>query len=995
MATKTITPLVTEIEVRRIQSTRHRLTGLKDSLSRAQRGARYCGGLGVAMQSPKRLPVLLFFLLILATTSAHSQSYLFNKMDLPTGKSPQALAVGDFNKDGMPDFAVANNSDGTVSVFLGRANGTFKALTPISTGASTAPSALVVADFNGDGKLDLAVALNGANSVAVFTGKGDGTFNAAQSFAVGTGPVALVAADFNGDKKQDLAIANYTASSITVLLNTSSGGSLSFKEASGSPFATSSNPTSVTAADFNGDNKLDLAVGTWTGRNVNIFLGSGTGSFTAGTTVNFGQPTWAVAAADFDGDGKIDLAAGGVYWAQVYPGNGDGTFSTSAASVSNNDGVYAFLVADVNGDKKPDLLTVDANGYPNQSVHFSVNLNNSTVGHVSFVYPGVPHACEYQPAALALGDFNHDGKLDALVANQGANSVSILLGDGKGNFESQSPTLTGGSGYSQITAADFNGDKNLDLAISSMYGGSASNGVVVVWPGKGNGTFGPSTVYQLGNQSYGLVAADLNGDGATDLAVVNESDNDVSILLNNGKGAFPARSPTYPTGHKPVAVAAGNFRLTGHIDLAVANSADDTISILPNDGTGKFGSPTILSLGAGNSPAQLVTGDFNGDGHPDLAVVDGNFVSVFLNHNGSFGSPATINISQQATWISTASLRNNGILDLVAAYGEGVVVLLGNGKGTFAAPVDYKIPSGPISLRIADINGDGIPDLVLANSSENTVGILLGKGDGTFLAEIRYQVWNPDSGHCNVVPWDVVAGDFNNDGFNDFIAFDYCGDYYSVFLNTPAAAIWPTSLNFGTLELGRTSSAEAGNLYNSGVASLKPTVKISPSDYAATGDTCPKSLTNGSSCTVSVTFSPKDINSRNGSISFSDNATVTAQVITLAGVGTEVNISPDPVAFGSVAHGTSKTLTATIQNLSGGSFPAHAMTFNSIAVSGTDFSLTKNACPVNPKTLAAGASCTVTVQFAPGGTGNFTGTLTLTDNGGGSPQKIALSGSGT
>ena len=218
--------------------------------------------------------LVVFAGLLVYAHGALAQAYFFNKLELATGKSPQALAVGDFNGDGMPDFAVANNTSSTISVFLGQPNATFKALTPFSTGASTAPTAIATADFNGDKKLDLAVVLNGANTVAIFTGKGDGTFNAAVSFAVGTGPVALAVADLNGDKKLDLAVANYTASSVTILLNKGTGTSISFAQASGSPLVTSANPTSIAVADFNGDTKLDLAVGTYTGENVDVFLGS-------------------------------------------------------------------------------------------------------------------------------------------------------------------------------------------------------------------------------------------------------------------------------------------------------------------------------------------------------------------------------------------------------------------------------------------------------------------------------------------------------------------------------------------------------------------------------------------------------------------------------------------------------------------------------------------------------------------------------------------------
>jgi hypothetical protein len=940
------------------------------------------------------LYVVLLISTLVCVQSAFAQVYFFNKLEMATGKSPQSLAVGDFNKDGMPDFAVANTADNTVSVFLGKKDGTFQALTAFSTGAATAPSAIATADFNGDGKLDLAVALNGANTVEIFTGKGDGTFNSGVSFAVGTGPVALGVGDFNGDKKMDLAVANYTASAVTVLLNTSSVSTLSFSQASGSPYATGSNPTSIAVADFNGDKHLDLAVGSFTGENVTMLLGSATGTFTEGAALFVGQPLLSVAAADFDGDGKIDLVTGTNGQVFVFLGNGNGTFNTTEFGVPNNTGAVALLAVDINGDKKMDLLTVERDKF-DSSATFTVNINNSTVGNPSFVFPGVHYSPGYQPSAIGLADFNHDGKVDAVVANQGSNTVSVLLGDGKGHFDPQVNNPSGGRQPSYMTSADFNKDSKLDLAISNSAGGTSGNGVVTVLQGKGNGTFS-ATEYQVGFVSEGIAAADLNGDGFADLAVVNLNDNTVSVMLNDKTGRFPASSPTYATGKQPIVLAAGNFRLTGHMDLAIGNFQDDTISILPNDGTGKFGAPVTLALGAGNAPASVATGDFNGDIKMDLAVAAGNFIFIFLNNSGSFGSPAKISTTFQPLWIATSSLRKNGILDLVTVYNSGLAVLLGKGNGTFAAPVLYTIPANqtPVAVTVADMNGDGIPDLVLANQGAGSASVLLGKGDGTFLSQILYEITSPNSGGGSGTPSAIVAGDFNNDTFNDFAVLDAASDY-SVYLNTPAAAIWPPTLNFATVPLGNVSAAQTGTLYSSGVASLTPKVTVSPADYTATADACGAAMPTGASCSVTVTFSPKDINTRAGGISFADAATATPQKISLTGTGSEVNVTPNPVAFGTVTHGSSTTKTVTIQNISGGSFPPHALLFTSIVVAGTGFSLVSNGCPVSPATLAAQATCPVQVKFAPATTGSFSGNLTITDNGGGSPQKIVLSGAGS
>ena len=933
----------------------------------------------------------LFFACVLASNAAaaFAQAYFLNKLELATGKSPQGLAVGDFNGDGMPDFAVVNNGDDTVSVFLGKADGTFTALTPFSTGAGTAPTAIATADFNGDKKLDLAVVLNGANTVAIFSGNGNGTFNAAVHVAVGSGPVALAVADLNGDKKLDLVVANYTASSVTVLLNKGTGTTISFSQASGSPLATGSNPTSVAVADFNGDGKLDLAVGTYSSNEVNVFLGSGTGSFTAGASLATGQPVWAVVAGDFDGDGKLDLAVGGLFQAFVYVGNGNGTFGTSGFGIPNNDGAFAMMAFDINGDKKLDLITVERDKFFSNTT-FTVNLNNTTTkGSPSFIYPGVHFAAGFQPSAIGFADFNHDGRLDAVVTNQGSNTVDIFLGGPKSTFDPSVTTAESARQPYNMVTADFNKDGKADLAIAG-YGGGVS-----VLTGKGTGAF-TENVYTVGNNSLGLVAADLNGDGYPDIAVVNRTDNTVSILLNEKNGKFPATSPTYATGHAPVQVAAGNFRLTGHMDLAVANSGDTAISILPNDGTGKFGTATTLVLPANSFPSDVVTGDFNGDKEPDLAVADGLFISVFLNHGGTFGAPTNINMNAQATWLATASLRNNNILDLVAVFNSSLAVLLGKGNGTFAAPVFYSFQTQAqsTSVAIADMNGDGIPDLVVSNIGESTVAIMQGKGDGTFLPLVRYEITSPISGGGSAVPTVVVVGDFNNDGFQDFATVNEASNY-TVYLNTPAAAVWPTTLSYPTLQLGQTSTAKSGTLYSSGIVPLTPKVTVTPADYTATADTCGAKMAKGTNCSVTVTFSPKDINARAGGISFADQVTATPQKITLTGTGSEVNVNPSPVSFGSITHGTTATKTVTVKNLSGGTFPAHTLAFTAIAVTGTGFSLSANSCPSGTSTLAAGASCTVQVRFAPGSAGTFSGTLTITDNGGGSPQLIALSGKGT
>jgi FG-GAP-like repeat/FG-GAP repeat len=194
----------------------------------------------------------------------------------PVGNGPVSVVVADFNGDGKADLAIANNGSNNVTVLLGDGNGGFTAATGSPFPAGNGPASLAVADFNGDGKADLAV-VNSTSNGLVLLGNGSGGFTAAGSpFAAGTSPQSVAVGDFNGDGKADLVVANFFGFSVTVLLG--NGG---FTSASGSPFSAGSFPASVVMGDFNGDGKADLAVADFFGFSVTVLLGNGNGGGTA------------------------------------------------------------------------------------------------------------------------------------------------------------------------------------------------------------------------------------------------------------------------------------------------------------------------------------------------------------------------------------------------------------------------------------------------------------------------------------------------------------------------------------------------------------------------------------------------------------------------------------------------------------------------------------------------------------------------------------------
>jgi hypothetical protein len=278
------------------------------------------------------------------------------------------LAVGDFNTDGKLDLAVVNEYGDTVSIYLGNGDGTFQ--TPLTYAVGNTPYSLVVADFNGDGKPDLAVANFASGTVSILLGNGDGTLRPQTTYAVGTNPIWIAAADFNGDGKMDLTTANGGSGSISILLGKGDGTFLPQTAIPMSPL-----PTSVAAGDFNGDGYPDLVVtngGPFAYPQVapqttygiyytfvTVLLGNGDGTFQPQVRYPTVLEAFSVAVADFNGDGNLDLAVGNIdaSTVSILLGNGDGTFARQAVDWFTGYGIFPLLVADLNGDGKPDLVT--------------------------------------------------------------------------------------------------------------------------------------------------------------------------------------------------------------------------------------------------------------------------------------------------------------------------------------------------------------------------------------------------------------------------------------------------------------------------------------------------------------------------------------------------------------------------------------------------------------------------------------------------------------
>jgi type II secretory pathway component GspD/PulD (secretin) len=348
-------------------------------------------------------------------------SNMFPESTIATGNDPVAVVTADFNGDGNLDLAVANHKDNTVSIYLGNGDGTFNSNGTLTTG--NGPDALVTADFNGDGFVDLAVLNETDNTVSIFLGNGDGTFALKGTYATGTNPVAMVAGDFNNDGHTDLAVVNQNDSTLSILLGNGDG---TFQAQT--VFATGKTPSAITTADFNNDGNLDLAVTNQAASTLSIFMGNGNGTFTSNGTLTTGNTPVAIASGEFDlsNNTNIDLVAlnQADNTMSVYLGAGDGTFTLSTtfglndASSSGNKPV-AITTGDFNVDGLTDLAVTDEDAST-----VGVFIGN---GDGTFALP-LLFATGTSPVGLAAGTFEGSTHAPGLaIADSGANTLTIIL----------------------------------------------------------------------------------------------------------------------------------------------------------------------------------------------------------------------------------------------------------------------------------------------------------------------------------------------------------------------------------------------------------------------------------------------------------------------------------------------------------------------------------------------------------------------------------------
>ncbi len=891
-----------------------------------------------AFAPPTRFTLKLFGAAGVGPTPSFAERVSFAAGGTVTGK----IKVADMNGDGEPDVIVPSNNAGSVSVLLDTTtpgSPTPSLAAPQSFAVGGGPEVATPQDINGDGRPDLVVANGDDFSVllnATSPGASTLSFSSEQVFEAGKGPRLPVLEDINGDGRPDLVVANDTIDehAISVFFNTTSPGASTASFGPRQFFAFFA-PGFVLPADVNGDGRPDLIISSQAGADeVVVILNAtppGASNLSLGSEADLpvGKLPNVVRAADVNGDGRPDLVVANNEGDSVSlllngtaPGASTPSFAPEQTFAVGNE-PRSLQAVDLNGDGRVDLIT---GNHGNHSL--SVLLNTTAPGTSVPGFAIQTVEAEPIPLGLVTADLNGDGQQD-LIYTRESNKVLVSLNT------TAAPTATApslateqeaaaGGHPSSIAATDFNGDGKPDLVVGNRDDDAASVLLDTTAPGASTPSFTVQQTFVVGNAPSSVATADFNRDGKPDLVVADEFAETASVLFDTtepgaGTPSFTARQ-TFAVGETPSAVATADFNGDGKPDLVVANHDENNVSVLLDTTVPGAATPSFAAQQAfvvGNAPSAVTVADVNVDGKPDVIAVnhDEDTASVLLNTTApgaatpSFAAQQAFGTDEHPSSVKASDLNGDGKADLVAANegSDSASVLFnttapGASTSSFALPHSFEAGDAPSSVTTADLNGDGVPDLLVSNEGGDTASVLLnttepGAGTPSFSGQQTFGTGNS--------PTAVTIADLNGDGGPDVLTADGDDDAISALLDTQYAAsvspasvtgtihyaiprlvLDPGSLAFGNQAVG-SAATKTVTVSNTGGANLAiEGIGIS----AAVGgfdqtSTCPSTLAMGSSCSIDVSFTPSSVGAGGAALTVTSNAPTSPDTVALSGIG--------------------------------------------------------------------------------------------------------------
>lgn len=679
-------------------------------------------------------------------------------------------AVGDFNGDGRPDFAAVwldstNNAIG-LGIWKSTSSGFVHVKDYFPTGIS--PGSLIrTGDLNQDGRSDLVVTV-GSNMAILLAATPDSLGPPAYENVSAMGNTAPVVADATGDGVLDIVTTTWTLPAfgppfyMWVLKGVGNG---TFTHLGPFQYSGDLRAISTIVDNLNGDGIPDVGVETRVGSTVNhlqVFFGTGGGSFLAPTDVTLGASAGVVMSADMDKDGDVDLVTDGGAGLGVYRNNGSGGFSAAAIYTPLPPFQSSLLLTDVNEDGFPDWVAPSGAGLPAHTI--VTFLNDGAGGFLASNLQAVSDLSD----GIVLDDFNRDGRPDMASVEDSAPNVLVAAGNADGTFQ-PGTTIPIGSSVRSVTTGDMNRDGYDDLMVCS------SNGLALL-QGDGTGQFQMQGM--LPDPVIGSAVGDMDRDGKPDIVSWDEST--IRLYVQNGSDWSFTQGTSFFPGGSFTQLALGDWNRDGLTDIAIAG--DFGIETILGNGTMNLtGGVNVVSI---RKYTAFCVGDFNRDGVPDLAGRENTTglgvqrgADVFLgNGTGGFTLTQSLGLLEPTgSALSTWDVNFDGVPDLIASglpqlstQYSSLDMLLGSSSGQFAFRSTYAIgvphltTQGAQVFAFGDVNLDGAVDVLMAKSGsiQTVLGTPPSFGTGMQSAATYSSLANPGS---------MALGDVNRDGLLDAV----------------------------------------------------------------------------------------------------------------------------------------------------------------------------------------------------------------------------------